>query len=121
MAKNNNGFADMADHLGKIAQVDHKKVSIKSLENAANFYLEKLIPNVPKSLLKKKHMAYQLKVVIEDSRVKVVFEDTAFYWRFEENGTTNKKAKNFARGTFEQNKEQIENLMVKEIMDLMKG
>lgn len=121
MAKNNNGFADMADHLGKIARVDPIKVSLKSLENAATFYLEKLMPNIPKSLMKKKHMVDQIKVVIEDNKVKVVFEDTAFYWRFEENGTVNKKAKNFASGTFEQNKEQIENLMVKEIMDLMKG
>ncbi|EJV04389.1 HK97-gp10 family putative phage morphogenesis protein, partial [Enterococcus faecalis] len=53
--------------------------------------------------------------------VEVVFEDTAFYWRFAENGTVNQKAQHFASGTFEQYKSQIEMIMTKKIMNKMKG
>ena len=109
----NNGFLDMANHLGTIAEVT-EEITKESLEEAANFYLNKLLPKVPKSLLKKKHMRDQLKV-------EVVFEDTAFYWRFAENGTVNQKAQHFASGTFEQYKSQIEVIMTKKIMNKMKG
>lgn len=119
--ENNNGFVDMADYLGKLSQVDATKLSIESLTAAANFYMEKLLPNIPKSLLKKKHMVDQVKVNIKDDEVQVAFEDTAFYWRFAENGTVNQKAQHFASGTFEQNKDQIEKIMTQQILDLWKG
>ncbi|MEM5199102.1 HK97-gp10 family putative phage morphogenesis protein [Enterococcus faecium] len=118
---NNNGFADMADYLGKLSQVDPAKVSMDSLEKAANFYMEKLLPNIPKSLFRKKHAADQVHVVIENDQVQVAFEGTAFYWRFAENGTKNQKAQHFASGTFEQNKDQIEKIMTQQILDLWKG
>ena len=50
---NNNGFADMGDYLGTLAQVDPTKLSLESLTSAANFYREQLLPKIPKSLLKK--------------------------------------------------------------------
>lgn len=118
---NNNGFADMADYLGTLVQVDPTKLSLESLTDAANFYREQLLPKIPKSLLKKKHMADQVKVIIEDDQVQVAFEGTAFYWRFAENGTVNQKAQHFASGTFEQNKDQIEKIMTQQILDLWKG
>lgn len=121
MASNNNGFQDMADYLGTLAKVDAKKVSIESLENAAKFYMKQLIPNVPKSLLKKKHMADQIKVSIEEDRVTVSFEGTAFYWRFAENGTTSQRAQHFASGTYEQNKNEIESIMTQKIIELWEG
>ncbi|EIP8071771.1 HK97 gp10 family phage protein [Enterococcus faecalis] len=118
---NNNGFADMADYLGTLAQVDPTKLSLESLTDAANFYREQLLPKIPKSLLKKKHMADQVKVIIEDDQVQVAFEGTAFYWRFAENGTKKQKAQHFASGTFEQNKDQIEKIMTQQILDLWEG
>lgn len=51
----NNGFSDMSDYLGNIAKVT-EEVTQQSLEEAATFYLNKLLPKVPKSLLKKEHM-----------------------------------------------------------------
>ena len=118
---NNNGFADMADYLGTLAQVDPTKLSLESLTDAASFFVEQLLPQIPRSLLKKKHMADQVKVVIEEDRVQVVFEETAYYWRFAENGSVNKKAQHFASGTFEQNKDQIEKIMTQQILDLWEG
>ncbi|GMC02356.1 HK97-gp10 family putative phage morphogenesis protein [Enterococcus thailandicus] len=122
MASNNkNGFAEMADFLGNLSKVDPKKLSLDALEEAANFYLEKLLPRIPKSLLKKKHMREQIKVVVEDDRVKVQFEDTSFYWRFAENGTSKQRAQHFASGTYEQNKEKIEEIMTRKILNLWEG
>mgnify|MGYP005982106781 CR=1 FL=1 len=108
MANNNNGFMDMADYLGKLSEVDPKKVTLESLEKAASFYMERLIPKIPNSLLM-------------DDRVKVTFEDTSFYWRFAENGTVNQRGQHFASGTYEQNKSTIEELMTQDIMELWKG
>lgn len=122
MASNNkNGFAEMADFLGNLSKVDPKKLSLDALEEAANFYLEKLLPRIPKSLLKKKHMREQIKVVVEDDRVKVQFEDTSFYWRFAENGTSKQRAQHFASGTYEQNKEKIEEIMTNKIIKKWEG
>ena len=121
MVNNTNGFADMADYLGNLSKVDPKKISIESLEEAANFYMKQLLPKIPKSLLKKKHMKDHVKVVVEDYRVKVQFEDTAFYWRFAENGTTKQRAQHFASGTYEQNKQQIEEIMTKKIIKMWEG
>lgn len=121
MAANNNGFKDMSDHLGNLAKVDPVRLSLESLQEAASFYVSKLIPVIPKSLLKKKHMADQVKVEVEDDRVIVAFDGAAFYWRFAENGTKNQRGQHFASGTFEQNKTEIEDLMVKKIIDLWEG
>lgn len=118
---NNNGFQEQADYLGRLVSVDATKISIQSLTSAAEFYLEKLLPAIPKSLLNKKHARDQVKVVVENEQVKVVFEGTAYYWRFAENGTANQKAQHFASGTFEQNKDQIEKIMVQKITKLWKG
>ncbi|QUM61491.1 HK97 gp10 family phage protein [Enterococcus faecium] len=121
MPSNKNGFSEISDYLGNLSKVDPKKLSLESLEEAAKFYLEQLLPNIPKYLLKKKHMSEQIKVVVEEDRVKVQFEETAFYWRFTENGTTKQKAQHFASGTYEQNKEKIEEIMTKKILDLWEG
>lgn len=121
MANNNNGFADLADYFGELSKVDPKKLSLESLEDAASFYLEKLLPRIPRSLMKKKHMKDQIKVVVEDERVKVQFDGTAFYWRFAENGTVNQKAQHFASGTYEQYKEKIEDIMTKKIINSWEG
>ena len=121
MPKNNNGFEDMADFLGQVSKVDPLKVSMESLEEAANFFVDKLIPNIPRSLRKKKHMADQVRVVVEKEKVRVVFEEDAYYWRFVENGRRDRKAQHFVRGTYEQNREQIEKIMTKKILESLEG
>lgn len=117
MSNNNNGFEDMSKHFGKLAKVDPEKISKESLEAAAEFYIEKLIPNIPVSLFKKKHAKDQVKVEVVDDGINVVFEDTAFYWRFLENGTTNMKAVHFKAGTWDQNKEKIQDIMTNKLIE----
>lgn len=116
----NNGFEEMAGKLNKLSKIN-KDVSTKALEDAANFYLKKLIPNIPVNLLKKgKHMRDQVEVKIKDNGdVQVVFKDTAFYWRFVENGTVNQRAQHFAKNTYNANKTQIERIMTQKILNEM--
>lgn len=120
MVQNNNGFVDMQEHLGVLSNVS-KKVTLESLEAAANFYVAKLLPNIPRSLLNKKHMADHVKVVVENEQVVVYFENTSFYWRFAENGTKQQKAQHFASGTWEQYQNQIETIMTEQIIKEMEG
>lgn len=116
-----NGFEDMADYFGTLSKVNMKKVSQQSLEEAAEFYMKQLIPKIPESLKTGKHMKDQVIVTIEDDGVKVAFEDTAYYWRFVENGTTDQKAQLFASKTYQINREKIEALMVKKILEKWEG
>ncbi|WP_232217877.1 HK97-gp10 family putative phage morphogenesis protein [Brochothrix campestris] len=64
-------------------------------------------------------MRDHVKVIIENEQIRVVFEDTAFYWRFVENGTVNQRAQSFASGTYAQNKTKIESLMSKQLLKEM--
>lgn len=121
MSSNNNGFQEMLDYTTRLAQVNFDKVSIESLENAASFFVEKLLPNIPKSLMNKKHMKDHVKIEIGDDRVTVYFEDTSFYWRFIENGTSKMQAEHFVEGTWQQHKETIQDIMSNELLKEMKG
>ncbi|NCB82636.1 MAG: HK97 gp10 family phage protein [Bacilli bacterium] len=121
MSSNNNGFQEMLDYTTRLAQVNIDKVSIESLENAASFFVEKLLPNIPKSLMNKKHMKDHVKIEIGDDRVTVYFEDTSFYWRFIENGTSIIQAEHFVEGTWQQHKETIQDIMSNELLKEMKG
>ena len=120
MLDSRNGFQDMSIKLGELAKVP-EKVTLESLEEAANFYVSKLLPRIPRSLSKKGHINEHVKVSVENEQVTVMFEDTAFYWRFPENGTKKQKAQHFASGTWEQNQKQIENIMTEKIIKAMEG
>lgn len=121
MSNDGNGFSDMADYLGNLSRVDAKKVSLESLEKAANFYMDMLMPNIPRSLFKKRHMSNQVKVIVGEDDVRVVFGETAFYWRFAENGTSKQRAQHFASGTYEKYKDEIEKIMIQKIKQVWKG
>ena len=121
MSSNNNGFQEMADYSSRLARVDPKKITLESLEEAANFFVEKLFPNIPKSLMKKKHMKDHVKVEVSEDKVTIYFDGTAFYWRFVENGTTKIKAVHFVEGTWQQNKEMIENIMTQKLFKELEG
>ena len=119
--KNNNGFQDMLDYTTRLTEVDPVKITLESLEDAASFFVNKLLPVIPKSLMKKKHMKDHIKIEVSDDKVTVYFEDTAFYWRFIENGTKNIKAEHFVEGTWQQNKSDIENIMTQKLLKKMEG
>lgn len=111
-----NGFEDMSNHFGKLSRVDPKKISEKSLQEAADFYVSKLIPLIPVSKRKGKHAKDMISVVTDDEGFKVIFEDDAFYWRFLDKGTTKIKALNFKDKTWQQNKGRIESIMTEKLL-----
>lgn len=119
--KDNNGFQDMLDYTSRLSQVDPQKVTLESLNEAAQYFVDKLLPNIPRSLMKKKHMKDHIKVDVEDDKVTIYFEDTSFYWRFVENGTVKMKAQHFVEGTWQQQKSNVEDIMTKKIIKEMEG
>lgn len=121
MMARKNGFEAQADYFGNLMKADPTKITMKSLEEAAEFYVSKLLPQVPESLRTKEHMKDHLEVVIVDREVRVVFKDTAFYWRFPENGTTDQKAQRFASKTYKKHSEKIAEIMTRKIMNQWKG
>ncbi|KRN31634.1 HK97 gp10 family phage protein [Liquorilactobacillus mali] len=107
-----NGFEDLARQL---KQIDIGKSVVKSsLEEAADFYLQKLRPNVP-SWGSGHHAKDDLSVKINEDGVQVVFGEKSYYWYFVENGTKKQRAQHFARNTLEQNRSKIEQIMLKKI------
>lgn len=114
-----NGFEDMAKKLSNI-NIGHS-VEMSALEEAADFYLEKLLPQIPESVLNHQHAREHIHVSIEHDEVHVAFDDKAWYWIFPENGTIYQKPRHFARGTFQQNRSKIEQIMQQKIISHMKG
>ena len=121
MSNNNNGFQEMLDYTTTLTRVDPVKVTKESLLEAAEFFVEKLLPNIPESLRKKKHMKDHIKIEVKEDVVTVYFENTAYYWRFIENGTKNIKAEHFVEGTWEQFGKEIETIMSKSLLEKMEG
>nr|DAH97914.1 MAG TPA: type I neck protein [Caudoviricetes sp.] len=111
----------MLDYTSRLSQVNPQKVTLESLDKAAQYLVDKLLPNIPRSLMKKKHMKDHIKVDVEDDKVTIYFEDTSFYWRFVENGTVNMKAQHFVEGTWQQQKSNVEDIMTKKIIKEMEG
>lgn len=83
MMARKNGFEAQADYFGNLMKADPTRITMKSLEEAAEFYVSKLLPQVPESLRTKEHMKDHLEVVIVDREVRVVFKDTAFIGDFQ--------------------------------------
>lgn len=114
---NNNGFEDFAK---LIAKMTPQKADILAAEKeAAEFYLAQLLPHIPKSLMTKRHMADNISVKIMGDEVKVIFGDTAYYWRFVENGTSKQRAQNFARNTLNGNEKKIAEIMTQQLLERM--
>ncbi|MRI70549.1 hypothetical protein FDP56_08985 [Enterococcus casseliflavus] len=116
-----NGFEAQADFFGNLMKQDPTKITMKSLEEAAEFYLQMLIPNIPESLFDKEHAKDHVKVEIGKKNVQVAFENTAYYWRFPENGTVDQKAQRFASKTYKKHSDKIAEIMTRKIMNQWKG
>lgn len=122
--KNNNGFADMLKQMKTLLNVD-KKVTLSVLEEAANYFADKLRPRIPKSNRNKKHLADMLKVVVKHDMVQVTFEDEGWYWHLAEHGHKKRggrgrvKGRHFVRNTWAAENEKVEEIMLSRIIDKM--
>lgn len=114
-----NGFENMAKQLSDIKI--NQAVAVSALEQAADFYLKRLLPRIPESKFTRKHARQHIHVKISGDEVHVAFDDEGWYWFFPENGTIHQKAQHFARGTYQQNRAKIEQIMQQKIIAKMKG
>lgn len=126
MAKNNNGFADALKDINTLIKVD-KKVEIIVLEEAAEYFVKKLRPQIPESKINGRHLRDALKVVVHDDYVSVEFEDWAYYWHLAEhghkkaNGKGKVKGKHFVQNTFDDEGDKITEIMANKIIKKMEG
>lgn len=109
-----NGFEDFQKVLRKV-QVDDAIV-VAAQREAAEFYVQKLLPNIPKSK-RTKHMANDVHVTVTNGEVQVRIAE--WYWRFPEKGTIHQKATNYARNTLKNSSKQIAEMMQKRIIKEM--
>ncbi|MGP4038332.1 HK97-gp10 family putative phage morphogenesis protein [Gracilibacillus sp. D59] len=126
MAKNNNGFADALKEVNTLLKVN-KEVELDILEEAAEYFAEKLKPRIPKTDARGKHLRDALKVVVKKDRVSVEFEEWAFYWHMVDkghkkaNGKGRVKGKHFVQNTFDGEGDKINDIMANKIIKKMGG
>lgn len=123
---NNNGFAEALEEINTLLKVD-KKVELNVLEEAAEYFVQKLKPQIKASNKNKKHLRDRLKVVVKNDRVSVEFEDDAWYWYLVEhghkkaNGKGKVKGQHFVQNTFDMEGDKIAEIMANEIINKMGG
>ena len=119
MVESINGFENLAKKIRKMK--DGEKLGKEQMKQAAEFFAEKLRPNIPRSMLKKgDHIRDHLIVNQTEDGFEVAFDDVSWYWRFPENGTGGdhqQGAQHFVRGTFDQNESQIEKILLSDLID----
>jgi len=126
MAANNNGFEEAIREINTLLKVN-KTVEKTVLEEAAEYFVEKLRPRIKKSNLNKKHLRDSLKVVVKNDHVSVEFEDGAFYWHMVEhghkkaNGRGRVKGQHFVQNTFDAEGDKIADIMANKIIKKMGG
>lgn len=123
---NNNGFLDALERINTLMNVN-EKVALDVLEEAANYFVKKLKPKIPRSKANKRHLQDALKVVVQKDMVQVVFEDWAGYWHLVEHGhrvgSTRKKVKgkHFVRNTMDAEGKKIAEMLTSKIIKKMEG
>jgi HK97 gp10 family phage protein len=126
MMANNNGFADALKDINTLIKVD-KQVELDVLEQAANYFVNKLKPHIPRTNRNKKHLIDNLKVVVKGDRVSVEFGDAAWYWFLAEHGHKKTggrgrvKGQHFVRNTFDHEGDKITEIMANKIIKKMGG
>jgi HK97 gp10 family phage protein len=126
MASNNNGFADALKEINTLIKVN-KNVERDVLEEAAEYFVKKLRPRIPKSPQSGRHLRDALKVVVHDDHVSVEFEDWAFYWHLVEhghkkaNGKGKIKGRHFVQNTFDSDGDKVADIMANKIVKKMGG
>lgn len=122
---NNNGFAEALKEINTLLNVN-KKVELDVLEQAANYFVEKLKPRIPKSAKNKIHLRDTLKVVVKEDMVQVIFDDNTFYWHLVEHGHKKVnggkvKGAHMVQNTFDADGEKIAGIMSQKIIKKMGG
>jgi HK97 gp10 family phage protein len=121
---NHNGFADALNDLNTLIKID-KNVEMDVLEDAADYFVKKLRPRIPRTNRNKQHLINNLKVVVKGDRVSVEFEDASWYWFLAEHGHKKAggrgrvKGQHFFRNTFDAEGDKITEMMANKIIKKM--
>lgn len=124
MASNNNGFADALKQMKTLLNVD-QKVTLSVLEEAAEYFAKQLKPKIPVGYTKR--LRDNLKVVVKNDIVQVIFEDVGWYWHLVEHGHRKRagrgrvKGQHFVRNTWNAESKKIEEIMLNKIIEKMEG
>ncbi|APC48959.1 hypothetical protein BME96_12485 [Virgibacillus halodenitrificans] len=126
MASNNNGFADALQDVNTLLKVN-EEVEKDILEEAAQYFADKLRPRIPKSDMNGKHLQDALKVVVKGDKVSVEFEDWAFYWYMVDKGHKKRggrgrvKGQHFVQNTWDSDGDKVADIMANKIIKKMGG
>ena|SRR5690625_1520182 len=118
MASNNNGFADALKQTKQLLKVD-EKVTLSVLEEAAEYFAKRLRPRIP---VDRSNLRDNLKVVVKNDKVQVVFEGNTWYWHLVEHGHKKPfgrgrvKGRHFVRNTWDAESKRIEQIMTEKII-----
>lgn len=121
--KNNNGFADALKQMKTLLNVD-KKVTLDVLEEAAEYFAQKLKSSIP---VRRGRLKDGLKVVVRSDMVQVVFGNDAWYWHLVEHGHKKRgsrgrvRGRHFVRNTWTAESKRIEEIMLNKIIKKMEG
>lgn len=121
---NKNGFETAMDQLKTVAKVN-EKVALETLEEAAEYFVSVLKPQLKKSNVSKEHMVDALQIKIEKGKVIAYFEDFGWYWYLVEHGHTKANSKGRVKGKFtikkvvDEEKKQLEKMMKQSILKKM--
>ncbi|WP_018664618.1 HK97-gp10 family putative phage morphogenesis protein [Heyndrickxia acidiproducens] len=123
---NHNGFAEALKEINTLLRLN-KRVEMDALEEAANYFVDKLKPRIKASDKNKKHLKDSLKVVVKDDRVCVAFDDDAWYWYLAEhghkkaNGKGRVKGQHFVQNTWDAEGDKVADIMANKIIKKMEG
>ena len=127
MAQNNNGFGDALKEINTLLKVN-KTVEKDVLEEAANYFADKLKPKINMSDKNKRtHLRNSLKVVVKNDKVSVEFADDARYWTLAEHGHRKAgkrgrvKGLHFVQNTWDSDGDKIADIMADKIIKIMEG
>jgi HK97 gp10 family phage protein len=123
--KNNNGFLEALEEINTLLKVG-QSVQLDVLEEAANYFVEVLKPNIPVSKRNKEHMRDRLKVIVKKDVVQVVFDGDAWYWYLAEHGHRKVnggkvKGRHFVQNTWDKYGDKIADMMANKIIEKMGG
>ncbi len=121
---NKNGFESAMAQLKTVAKIN-EKVALGTLEEAAEYFVSVLKPQLKKSNVSKEHMVDALQVKIEKGKVIAYFDEFGWYWYLVEHGHDKANGKGRVKGKFtikkvvDEEKKQLEKMMKESILKKM--
>ena len=121
---NKNGFESAMAQLKTVAKIN-EKVALGTLEEAAEYFVSVLKPQLKKSDVSKEHMVDALQIKIEKGKVIAYFDEFGWYWYLVEHGHAKANGKGRVKGKFiikkvvDEEKKQLEKMMKESILKNM--